>query len=239
MRETLILLPGWGLNGAVLQPLAEALGSNMQVQVPALPRLSSAAEADWLDELDTRLPHDCWLAGWSLGGMLASQCGLPLMPTGWSGRNNFDETQAPLRGATCLGDVLRKAGYETAFIGGADPAFAGKQYFLHDHGFNQVYGRDDIHTQMNGYQWPEGWWGAEDHTMLAFSTQVLDDLERSHQPFFLSLLTLDTHGPNGLPSRHGPPPAPDHRLRDIFDKNRVVICALGDRLFIRPLQDTV
>lgn len=74
MRETLILLPGWGLNGAVLQPLAEALGSNMQVQVqvPALPRLSSAAEADWLDELDTRLPHDCWLAGWSLGGMLAA-----------------------------------------------------------------------------------------------------------------------------------------------------------------------
>lgn len=74
MRETLILLPGWGLNGAVLQPLAEALGSNMQVQVqvPALPRLGSAAAADWLDELDTRLPHDCWLAGWSLGGMLAT-----------------------------------------------------------------------------------------------------------------------------------------------------------------------
>ncbi len=72
MREQLILLPGWGLEGAVLQPLAEALGGEIQVQVPALPRLSSAAAADWLDELDTRLPHDCWLAGWSLGGMLAS-----------------------------------------------------------------------------------------------------------------------------------------------------------------------
>lgn len=72
MRETLILLPGWGLDGALLQPLAKALGVDMQVQVPALPRLSSAAAADWLDELDTRLPHDCWLAGWSLGGMLAA-----------------------------------------------------------------------------------------------------------------------------------------------------------------------
>ena len=72
MRETLILLPGWGLDGALLQPLAKALGSDMQVQVSALPRLSSAAAADWLDELDTRLPHDCWLAGWSLGGMLAA-----------------------------------------------------------------------------------------------------------------------------------------------------------------------
>ena len=72
MREQLILLPGWGLEGAVLQPLAEALGGEIQVQVPALPRLSSAAAADWLDELDTCLPHDCWLAGWSLGGMLAA-----------------------------------------------------------------------------------------------------------------------------------------------------------------------
>lgn len=72
MRETLTLLPGWGLDGALLQPLAKALGGDMQVQVPALPRLSSAAAADWLDELDTRLPVDCWLAGWSLGGMLAA-----------------------------------------------------------------------------------------------------------------------------------------------------------------------
>ncbi|PZQ30936.1 MAG: transporter, partial [Ectopseudomonas oleovorans] len=48
MREQLILLPGWGLDGALLQPLAKALGGDMQVQVPALPRLSSAAAADWL-----------------------------------------------------------------------------------------------------------------------------------------------------------------------------------------------
>ncbi|AEB60436.1 alpha/beta fold hydrolase [Ectopseudomonas mendocina] len=72
MRKALILLPGWGLDGAVLQPLADALGYELSVHVPALPRLGSAATADWLDELDTRLPHDCWLAGWSLGGMLAT-----------------------------------------------------------------------------------------------------------------------------------------------------------------------
>ena len=72
MRETLVLLPGWGLDSAVLQPLADALGYDLDVQLPALPRLASAVAADWLDELDTRLPQDCWLAGWSLGGMLAT-----------------------------------------------------------------------------------------------------------------------------------------------------------------------
>ena len=72
MRETLILLPGWGLDGAVLQPLAEALRGELQVQIAALPALTSAIASDWLDELDARLPDDCWLAGWSLGGMLAA-----------------------------------------------------------------------------------------------------------------------------------------------------------------------
>ena len=72
MRETLILLPGWGLDGAVLQPLAEALGDELQVHVADLPALTSVSVPDWLDELDARLPGDCWLAGWSLGGMLAA-----------------------------------------------------------------------------------------------------------------------------------------------------------------------
>lgn len=68
MTERLILLPGWGLDSAVLHPLAEALDG----EVHALPALSSVNPQDWLDELDARLPRDCWLAGWSLGGMLAS-----------------------------------------------------------------------------------------------------------------------------------------------------------------------
>ncbi|MDP9942607.1 alpha/beta fold hydrolase [Ectopseudomonas alcaliphila] len=72
MRETLILLPGWSLDGAVLQPLADALAGELQVQIAELPALTSASVSDWLDELDARLPHDCWLAGWSLGGMLAA-----------------------------------------------------------------------------------------------------------------------------------------------------------------------
>ncbi|MFI8745874.1 alpha/beta fold hydrolase [Pseudomonas sp. NPDC077186] len=72
MTERLILLPGWGLDAAVLQPLAEALSGELQVELHELPALTSAAVDDWLAELDARLPQDCWLAGWSLGGMLAT-----------------------------------------------------------------------------------------------------------------------------------------------------------------------
>jgi len=72
MRESLILLPGWGMGPAALQPLALALGEHdLSVELAELPALTSNDPAAWLDELDARLPQDCWFGGWSLGGMLA------------------------------------------------------------------------------------------------------------------------------------------------------------------------
>ncbi|WP_439887282.1 alpha/beta fold hydrolase [Pseudomonas sp. MBLB4123] len=76
MRDRLILLPGWGLGTAPLAPLAEALHGldpHLRVEIEPLPSLDSGTPEDWLDELDANLPQDCWLGGWSLGGMLAAQ----------------------------------------------------------------------------------------------------------------------------------------------------------------------
>ena len=76
MREQLILLPGWGLGTAPLQPLADALRGldpHLHIAIEPLPQLDSSDPADWLDELDARLPQDAWLGGWSLGGMLAAE----------------------------------------------------------------------------------------------------------------------------------------------------------------------
>lgn len=76
MRNRLVLLPGWGLGSAPLEPLAAALrglDERLQVQIEPLPMLHASDPADWLDELDAALPTDCWLGGWSLGGMLAAE----------------------------------------------------------------------------------------------------------------------------------------------------------------------
>jgi len=69
----LILLPGWGLGPAALQPLIGALREQgVDVELADLPALESANPDAWLAELDERLPGDVWLGGWSLGGMLAA-----------------------------------------------------------------------------------------------------------------------------------------------------------------------
>jgi len=76
MRDRLILLPGWGLGISPLEPLAAALrglDEHLRVEIEPLPELESSDLEDWLDELDSTVPQDTWLGGWSLGGMLASE----------------------------------------------------------------------------------------------------------------------------------------------------------------------
>jgi pimeloyl-[acyl-carrier protein] methyl ester esterase len=69
----LIVLPGWGLGTAPLQPLADALlAQGIEVQVVSLPVVGEQSLEAYLAELDQQLPEDVWLAGWSLGGMLAT-----------------------------------------------------------------------------------------------------------------------------------------------------------------------
>ncbi|MCE4068355.1 MULTISPECIES: alpha/beta fold hydrolase [Pseudomonas] len=74
MRDQLILLPGWGLGSAPLEPLRDALleqAPHLNVQIEPLP--DDADPNVWLDELDDNVAHDTWIAGWSLGGMLGAE----------------------------------------------------------------------------------------------------------------------------------------------------------------------
>ncbi|MBV4532554.1 alpha/beta fold hydrolase [Pseudomonas sp. SWRI107] len=75
MRNRMILLPGWGLGTASLQPLAASLRAQdprLQVELMPLPELAEPDPEAWVDYLHRKLPTDVWLGGWSLGGMLAS-----------------------------------------------------------------------------------------------------------------------------------------------------------------------
>ncbi|WP_336291614.1 pimeloyl-ACP methyl ester esterase BioH [Aeromonas dhakensis] len=80
----LVLLHGWGMNGAVWHGIVPALAARYRVHLVDLPGFGNsplAGEAEyslpWLaEQVAAILPERCHLLGWSLGGLAASQLAL-------------------------------------------------------------------------------------------------------------------------------------------------------------------
>lgn len=79
----LVLLHGWGMNGAVWQPLVERLASDFCLQLVDLPGFgqspplpNGASLADWSQAVLDVVPEQAAWLGWSLGGLIASQAAL-------------------------------------------------------------------------------------------------------------------------------------------------------------------
>jgi phosphoglycerol transferase len=154
--------------------------------------------------------------GWTIGGMVSSQCALPLMPFGLFSGNSFSDVPEFMKGITCLGDVLESRGYHTNFIGGANVAFAGKEKFLKQHGYKKITGKQEIQNSR-GLKLPDGWWGFTDDQVFQIAKEDLRALHRIGQPFFYSALTLDTHGPKGYLSDYCRRGGYANNIASIFD----------------------
>ncbi len=136
--------------------------------------------------------------GWTIGGITASQCGIPLITP--SHGNSMSGLEGFLSGATCFGDVMRAFGYQFNFIGGANLNFGGKGKFFKSHGFERVEGKLELKDKLKvgGYL---SWWGLYDDVVFDYAFGRFEKLSEADAPFGLFTLTLDTHHPKGHPSR--------------------------------------
>lgn len=133
--------------------------------------------------------------GWTIAGIVATQCGFPLRPISmWDQNKATEEANDFLGNATCLGDILQGAGYTNVFLGGAGLEFAGKGKFLEAHGYTDTYGR---HEWVKRHETEIDGWGLYDDRLFANAKKIVDQLAQKDKPFNLTILTLDTHGPTG------------------------------------------
>lgn len=147
--------------------------------------------------------------GWTMAGIVSSQCGMPLKNIfgGVDSGNDVDRSHrfnklgqrmsTFLPGAVCLGDILHSHGYRNVFIGGAPGSFAGKEVFFRTHKYDEYYGKDQL--ELAGLTLETGVdWGYLNDQTLSVARKTIKRLHESKQRFNLTLLTLDTHGPDGL-----------------------------------------
>ncbi|MFW6345820.1 MAG: sulfatase-like hydrolase/transferase [Halomonas sp.] len=139
--------------------------------------------------------------GWTMAGMIASQCGTPLMPAGLLHDRQLEPLERVVPGIQCLGDVLAEEDYRLSFLGGASTDFAGKGIFYEDHGFDRILGRDELLPRLEDPEYVNDW-GLFDDSLYDFTIEEIRRLdEEAEGPWGVVNLSLTGHAPNGYPAR--------------------------------------
>lgn len=138
--------------------------------------------------------------GWSIAGMISSQCSIPIKRYTLSDiRNANNDKNMP--NLICLGDILRQAGYIQSFFVGPDLKFTGMDKFYKTHKYDQAFGRDELKAHGASDRDLSGWGeGAHDDYLFDFAKSKIDGIKKTGKPFAVTIITTDTHGPNGFPS---------------------------------------
>ena len=135
--------------------------------------------------------------GWTIAGIFASNCGIPIKsivdPNGYRNVKYF------FKNVTCLPEILKKNGYKTYYLQGADIKFAGKDKFFAQHGMDEFYGQDYFAKLPSYNESQDGDWGINDHTIFQHAKEKIKEISKNKdQPFMFTMLTVDTHHSEGF-----------------------------------------
>ena len=137
------------------------------------------------------------VTSWTMGALFSLTSGLPFnFPIGANDMVN-QEYFAP--GITNLGDILEEQGYSSVFLCGSDSKFGGRKKYFSQHGNYLIY---DLYTARQNGDLPtkkyyNGFWGFEDKYLYAIAKKEITRLAAEDAPFNMTLLTVDTHFPQG------------------------------------------
>ena len=141
-------------------------------------------------------------ADYTVGALVGTTAGIGLKPDyitvdanaeTWSD----DEKNDILPNAYTLGDILEANGYQQEFLLGSDANYTGRKIYFKNHGNYRV--RDYIEAMDSG-RIPKdyvAWWGFEDQKLYEFAKEDISEMAASGEPFNFTMLTADTHFPDG------------------------------------------
>ncbi len=134
-------------------------------------------------------------AGWTMAALLTSTSGVPyLMPIEENSAGDYDTI---LPGITTMGDILEEEGYRNYFVCGSNAEFSGRAKYFEQHGNYEII---DYYTAIADGAIAEDYsvfWGMEDQKLYDYAKDKLTQAALDGQPFNFTMLTVDTHYPEG------------------------------------------
>lgn len=138
--------------------------------------------------------------GWTIAALVAQTAGLPLKLYSYADQgvdNTMNKYQSFMPGATTLGDILEEQGYHNYIMVGSNLNFGGRKTYFKQHGDYGVW--EYITAIRRGLIDSDYkvWWGFEDQKLYSYAKIKLLELAEEGGPFNFSMLTVDTHHPDG------------------------------------------
>ncbi|MBM6931386.1 LTA synthase family protein [[Clostridium] spiroforme] len=131
---------------------------------------------------------------WTIASMVAQTAGIPLFI---DLSKKYDKDSPYLPGCQSLGEILKEQGYVTELLQGSQADFGCTSNYYRQHG--DFYIADYENMKKTG-RLPEDYmvfWGFEDQKLFSFAREDLTYLASLQQPFYLEMVTIDTHTPDG------------------------------------------
>ena len=160
-------------------------------------------ELTQLAEENINFSHDDGVGGalsfsgttWTAASMVTQTSGInvqvPLEAEYFGGEHGF------MPGVVSIGEVLERQGYNQTLLVGSEAEFGGRDAYFTEHGnYNIV----DLNTlKERGWLRPDyqEWWGFEDAKLFNVARLEVTALAEKGEPFNFTMLTCDTHFPNG------------------------------------------
>jgi len=132
---------------------------------------------------------------WTMGAMFAQTSGLPLKIS--IDKNAMDSQTTFFPDILTLGDILNEQGYTQELMLGSVGYFGGRKLYFQSHGNYAI--KDYSYWKKQHKFASDYWvnWGFEDKKLYEYAKEELGTLSKGNQPFNLTLLTVDTHFPDG------------------------------------------
>lgn len=137
--------------------------------------------------------HCLYGTTWTVGAMSAQTAGVPLKLG--IDQNSLGEYSSFLGGAYSIGEILESNGYKNFLLLGSDASFGGRKNLFKQHGNYEIW---DFESAMLENKVAEKiWWGYTDDLLFEFAKEKILNLASQNQPFNFTMLTADTHFPDG------------------------------------------
>lgn len=132
---------------------------------------------------------------WTAAAMVAQTCGVPIKVPFTADAYGREDIFIP--GVVSIGEILEEQGYHQTLLLGSDAEFHGREAYFTQHGNYEILDTNALKAAGRLAENYSEWWGFEDQKLFAYAKEELSRLAGEGQPFNLTMLTADTHFPDG------------------------------------------